>query len=194
MTQIGIGVGIGLSTFSPQATGGAVLITDTFNRADNASGLGIADTGQSWQTISGSWQISGNQAVANGSGNQIAVIPSGISDATILANVKSSGNGVGLAFRVVDSSNYWFVHIRNDGFSQLLKVIGGSSTSVGNLASPTYSDGTELKVILNGSTISLYYGGVLRNTYNDAALQTATMHGLFASFSGTWQDNFTISS
>lgn len=172
---------------------GGILITDSFNRADNTGGLGVTDTGQSWQNIVGSWQVKTNHAEATGSGDQVNCV-SGLSDGTILAKVTSGGNAAGIAFRVVDSSNYWCITIRNDSFSQLTKVVAGVKTSAGNLNAPTYVAGAELKVVLAGSTIQLYYNGVLRNTYTDATHQSATLHGLYSSFTGTQQDDFQFAS
>ena len=75
------------------------------------------------------------------------------------------GQGLSLAFRVQDSSNYWSVR-ETPGSTQwqLWKTVSGSGTDVSNSASATCcSTGQVLTVVVSGSTINVYAnaGGVV---------------------------------
>src|SRR5436853_7315699 len=71
-------------------SGGGVqtIVSDTFTRADNAASLGVADTGQAWTSLGGTWGISGNQAYCPTAAlNPLAVVDSGKADCSVQATL-----------------------------------------------------------------------------------------------------------
>lgn len=159
----------------------AIIVQDSFNRADSTTGLGVADTGQSWQVLSGNWGISANQALCLSGSTSLTVINSGISDVQV--TVKSTVNEVtnilgSLAFRVTDNNNYWLLRYFNEAM-QLYKFVGGSATLVASQQPIRLPAGSyEFKVIAKGEVIECYLDDVLYLSVTDVHNHSATMHGL----------------
>lgn len=117
---------------------GLKRISDAFNRSDNGSSLGTADTGQVWENVRGTWGISSNKASTSTSASTypMAAVQYGGVNATIIADVTP---GSGVAFWINDSQNWWgtagttFVAT---GYSTY-PIIGSSSTCTGWSSSTT---------------------------------------------------------
>ena len=169
-------------------------VTDSFNRADNASSLGTADTGQTWTALASTWGISSNQAYNPGAGaNAPAVLDSGKSDCTIQVTIATQAGDSGLSFRATDANNFFEVTFSTTQY-QVWKIVAGAFT---NLASGTITgaNGDVLKVVLSGSTIQIFQNGVqLGTNITDAFNQTATKHGLsqVSGSAGARWDNFSV--
>ena len=84
-----------------------VKIQDSFNRTNNASSLGTADTGSVWTNTRGTWGISGNTATTSDAGSTypLASVVSGKTNNTVSANITNGGPGV--AFWVTDANSWW---------------------------------------------------------------------------------------
>jgi hypothetical protein len=110
-----------------------------------------------------------------------------------------AGDGVGLVFRVVDSTNLYRLRCgRSGGGMDIQKVDGGGESIVGTEWVGTIATGDKVKVVLNGTTIEGWHftSGAwnLRTSGTDAFNQTATKHGLFAQFAdGARFEDFSIS-
>lgn len=156
------------------------LVSDTFDRPNNATSLGTADTGQTWTSLSGTWGIDTNRAYTSGgtsSDRQVAV-ESGASDVTVAVDVTALDNpGPGLLFRAVDTNNYWvFIAQTAQGDWRLFKRVAGTYTMVGSLVEAPFAGRWE--VVCSGSTITCKVDGVTKITTTDSTHQFATLHGL----------------
>lgn len=202
--NIGIGVGVGfqqgvgsfvqIPETPPETTG---IVQDSFDRADSATLLGVADSGQTWQPLSGTWGISGNKSyeVTNGGGDKFSVIDSTVSNCTIECEILwRTGGIIGLLCRAIDVNNLIFTFIQS-GNMTLAKKVGGAYTSLG-IYSFTPVDGTtyKVKIVLSGNNITVYLDDVSRITTNVTEHVTNTKHGLFKNSASNNQrfDNFYI--
>ena len=134
-------------------------VSDTFNRADTSQGtLGSTDTGNlSWQNAT-QWNISTN-AANNTQSSDIAwcVIPNSDAEVGIETGVGATlGNGVGAAFWVADSSNYWISYVYGERYQSGTTCVGGyySCTSCtgcggGNINPTVYTTGQSNSFVSN---------------------------------------------
>jgi hypothetical protein len=171
--------------------------SDSFTRADSASSLGTADSGQAWSAPSGTWGISGNKAYsASATNGDRANLPAGVRDAVFSVDITSDNYSVsnpGLMVRFVDNSNFLYVDLQG-GNARILKVVANATTSLASAAfTPTNSVTYNLKAACYGDVIALYVDNVLKATTtlsgDDSTLfsgATATGVGLrFGKSSGT---------
>ena len=167
-----------------------ITITDSFDRADNASVIGNTDTGQAWTIpFGGTWGIISNEAYqsanAGGGGNKAPaiLIDSTKSNIDLSVNVttQQTGNsvGAGLIFRYLDGSNYWlwyFYRGGGGGASWYLQKDGGATTIASG--SVTNMVGT-LRVVDNGvNSITVYLDGVSKATSSDTYQAGKTTQGI----------------
>jgi hypothetical protein len=156
-------------------------VVDTFARQPSKVSLGVADSGQRWTAVTGTWARGnglGYLARPSSSGISVAVIEMGASDGLVQATQATAGASAGLAFRYVDNSNYWWIESRPESGTWLLeKLVDGKDTVIGDIG-PTRTDaGTTLSVLLRGSTIEVLVDGIRRRTVVDADLERATKAG-----------------
>ncbi len=189
----------------------AIIVSDTFNRADSPTSLGTADTGQVWSTFEGEFGILSNTATRFNtptSTSGVALIDTGFTEAitkVTLVNVEdlpgAAGN-MGIIARWFDSSHFYSLTYENffgtTHVLRLKKAQGGTVTI-----------GDQSVVLVNGDTIALGYCGttfyvyindVLQYTVNSSyGIPYGTVSGL-KSFGGTiglhvpqtqW-DNFSV--
>lgn len=177
-----------------------LLSTDSFNRANSTTSLGSTNgTGASdpavWVSQHSTWGISSNQAyvssTAGGIGD-IATVDLGAGDVDIQVTIAVMSGACGLTFRYVDNNNFWRWY-GNATDIWCYKYVAGTQTQMFHSFS-TVTNGSVLRVIANGSSISLYLNGTLLNTVTDAFNSTATKHGMFAAGATTnFWDNWTAS-
>jgi len=107
---------------------------DNFQRTTSATSLGSPDGIKTWSNIRGAWGIVSNTATANSAASTypIATIDFGSTDVTILQDGLTPG--VGAAFWVTDSNNWWATATNETQNSQTQYVAG--STSYGTCYSP----------------------------------------------------------
>ena len=86
-------------------------VSDLFNRANSAGGLGTADTGQAWSALISTMQILTSRGCSTSAARSAAVIDVGTGggNSTIEANVGSGAaqGGYALYFRASDVNNWW---------------------------------------------------------------------------------------
>jgi hypothetical protein len=153
-----------------------VKVYDSFNRADSATTLGNADTGQAWTILNGIFGISSNQAyIVSGSGDLAAVVNPALSDGTLGHTLSLLGSTIRLIFRSSDTSNYFNFQASSSGYS-LYRRVAGTFTQIGSYGTlPVQGD--KMKVTINGSSITCYVNDVAVMTVTDTFNQTSTMHG-----------------
>lgn len=127
---------IDLWTFDGEANGASLDATSP------AVGAG------SWLEESGDWEIQSEKAQTAGtSGAGAASFDCGETDLLLSAHVTIPAGGLsahcGLAFRLTDGSNYWYVRLNSNGNFQMGKVVSGvynglTNTSNGWTAGETY--------------------------------------------------------
>jgi hypothetical protein len=170
-----------------------VLVSDSFNRADNTT-LGNTETGQTWKYFSGTFGISGNQALAKTATiHNNAFVDVGSGDYRISATF-SGANFTGLVFKRNSNpaTNDFYVLRINSSVLQLYRNSGGSFTSLSSVSS-TNNVGDILSVECIGTTIKFYQNGVLKGTVTDATLTANTGYGLYSSNNTTSSfDDFQI--
>jgi len=164
----------------------AIVVKDSFNRANSTTSLGVAETGQTWVT-DGVWGIENNQAKYIRD-NSIAILNTGISDCIISVKNINKLEGSGLVFRTTGTD--W-----DDGFD--LQYRGSfislfrmdSWAIIGEFPIQSY---TTMKVELQGSSIKVYLDNVLKINITNTHNQTATRHGILTGTVGSTFDDFLI--
>lgn len=173
------------------------IVHDSFDRADSTSGLGTADSGHPWTTVAGTWGITSGRAVA--SAPAIGVVDVGTADVDITGTVTIGGtfNGTGISLRTIDTSNRLLVYLSALNTLSLVKLVGGSLTTLVN-ASVSYATGDTLtmRVVAKGDVINVWADGVLRiqhvlSTSDQTLFGAVNRHGLRETGSAAW-DRFTI--
>lgn len=187
--MIGNGIGIGFQLKKK------VLVFDSFTRADSATSLGKANTGQTWSALSGTWGIISNQAyLASVISAAVAVVNALIPDVSLTCSVTLSPTlnraNAGLILRCIDDNNYILIAIAKAGTGtadaiEIYKRDAGTFTALASLSNAGNINGTtyEFKVITNGNQISVYRDGVLKVSHTlsgaDATkYSTPTRYGL----------------
>lgn len=202
-------IGEGSQSSEVSANPGLVVNTaDNFNRANDTAtspsdGL-IGDStptgARTWLNLlaSGTWSVASNKAISNGA-NRKAGVDSTVANCTVSAQVANTGAAAdhGIVFRWVDANNFCDVIVDPAGI-YVQKTIGGSQTNVSGPAGGAIgSDVTvNLDVVLNGSSVIVKKDGttVITTTIADAAVLTATKHGLMTGGNANVAfDNFQIS-
>ena len=86
-------------------------VIELFDRASNAS-LGKTTTGATWDTIRGAWGIDTSQrAVTSTSASAYPLSTLTFSAEDVTISVGGVGPGVGTAFWVTDSNNWWGTYV-----------------------------------------------------------------------------------
>lgn len=166
-----------------------VIVSDSFNRANNLLTLGNADTGQTWivpadSQIAGTpvWGIISNTAYVPVPVNKdIAFVDAGVADGTIQVTIATTGGAasdLGVVFRYVDNANFWYANIENITPSYNLWQVVAGSFNQPTTGTTTVADGDVLSVVLSGTSITFKKNGTTLNTLTDATFQTATRHGI----------------
>lgn len=156
----------------------ATIVQDTFDRADNPSSLGTADTGQVWSTVLGTYGIESNQGVRFGAGGSgRAVIDSGFTDAitkVTLVNPESlstAAGQMGLIFRWVDENYFWSLTYERffGGLDRLrMKRTYAGSTFTAVDVGVTITNGQTISVAYCGPLFTVYVDDVEQATYDDS--------------------------
>lgn len=165
-----------------------VVAYDSFDRANNATTLGSADTGQPWTAQNGVWGISSGRAYCpSGAGACIATLDAGLTHVMVEATVVYlTLASKGIVARYADASNYLHADLAS-GAVRLVKTVAGSQTLVGSAAVSVADDGQyQLRLVARGPAVAVFFNGqrLVTGTVTDAALQTATLVGM-RSTSGT---------
>jgi hypothetical protein len=146
-------------------SGNPVGFTDLFNRANSTTTLGSP-----WSALVGVWGINGNAAYpvsGVGSSTSVAAVDGGLADGTVTATMAAAavaGNEHGIAFRVVDASNFCaLVQTTTFGGWVLRAVVAGSTVS-STFVFASYAAGTVIRLDLTGSSVAVRANGTLIST------------------------------
>lgn len=156
---------------------------------------GVLDTSRSTivnEPIVGAKLETGVPFQSVGAGFALATVDA-CSSGTIGVNLMNLFNEQGLVFRCKDSNNFWVIQ-SNSNFASydLMKRVNGLQTLVSRYTAVAPVPGDLVKVVLNGSSISVYVNNNLRISTTDTTLQFANKAGLYehpGSGGGQW-DNF----
>jgi len=149
------------------------------------------DVGPGWTNGAGVWPLQSNRATETTAGaNTYSVYSdSGHADITVttyLVGVPAGTTACGLAVRVVDQDNFWFVCLEDNGGGDNLNIYRrqGAANILALSAAVAIAGDHTLTVNCNGNTLAAYLDGVLIGSYASASFQnTATRCGL-APFAG----------
>lgn len=181
-----------ISHINGQEIGASGLpVTDSFNRANDASSLGTTDTGQVWATRAGTMGINTNAAYAPALGltnllqAAFASVETGSADVTIEITMPTARSAIsfdGILFRYVDNNNFWLARYSWQNVRVQLDLMNGASflaaVNTAGISPPQAHDGMVMKVVLSGTAIELFIDGVSYIATTSATHQTNTEHGI----------------
>lgn len=153
-----------------------ILVQDGFNRANSATTMGIADTGQTWTPFSGTWGISGNKAyLASATTQAVNTVDRGIANIRIKCDISLSPTAnradTGLMIRGIDDNNYLLVALQKTATADwitLYKRDVSAFTTLSQITTAGLVNGATYTVFIQavGSDIMVYVNGVLKITYS----------------------------
>lgn len=151
-----------------------VAILDSFNRADT-TGLGVTDTGETWEASTSQWSIQSNYATGTDTVTAWynALVP-GTVDGAVAVTLNIAGTLPGLVGRAVDASTYYALLIN----ATSLNIYRFPEAAALAAASHSFAAGSQAKFECIGSTLNGYVNDVLVISVVDTVL-TGTKWGLF---------------
>lgn len=169
------------------------LIKDTFSRTATVSAIGKADTGQTWQSLRGTWGISNQQAYTTTcAAPGYVVVEGGVVDGAIEVTLPTNAQDAYVVFRAVDANNLLVVENVGPRY-QLAKRVNGVKTVLGETTNITPANGDVLKVEFNGNDIVLWVNGVLSISKSETTIR-GTKYGIGSWCNGSMRfDNFMVS-
>ncbi|MEX5637487.1 DNRLRE domain-containing protein, partial [Parafrankia sp. FMc2] len=160
----------------------------SFTSANSTTSLGLADTGESWQVLDGTWGISNNNAyLVSGSiwQRNAAVMPAA-ADGTVRFTAPVAQDGIGVAFRVQDIDNMWMLYVQPSTNSLVLaKRVSGSETQVATIANACCSANDTYAVTTSGSQITVLRNNQVVGSATDSAFSTVTRAGIYWASAGS---------
>lgn len=174
-----------------QAMTNPYTIHDSFTKTDSATAINVAETGETYvltSDLAGTpvWGISSGQAylvtAVASSADNLAVLPCGMADCLIENFVTIAASAtLGITFRYVDSSNYLAARLTQAGSFTLIQNLAGVRTTLATV-SLTISAATQygLRIVMQGTTIKVYFNNALILTQVVTNFSTATWHGLYS--------------
>lgn len=175
---------------------GALLMGDTFNRADATGGLGTMDSGSAPVAWSGgaSWGIGNNRAYSSATGTaSIVTAPTGVAVRTVEARLTNflAGNAFGLLVRGNTAASHVAMTRSSGGFWQLIKTVSSTGTAL-LVTNVPVSKGDLVRVVcLAGGVYRVYINGQYQGSVTDSHLATTTEAALRA-VSPTSMDDFKV--
>ena len=160
-------------------------ISDNFDRADSASLGNVPDTDVAWTQTDGTWQIVSNKVSTSTSASTYPMIDVEFNTQNVLVgtNINSTGTsqssgkyGAGIAFWIVDSTNWWAAHTD--------AVLTGTTTFT---CASTYND----KALQSGqgtATCVYDYAATATTTPGNEYCSSGTAAASFARWNGTTTD------
>lgn len=155
-----------VSATPSSGAGGGALVSDSFTRADSATSMGTAPTGQAWAPQTGTWGISANRAYNTSTGASVTtLIETGVvnHDATCVINQAAGTFLPGLVVRGLDDGNRWggYLHVANDRV-QIYRATSGATTMIVDAPlTLEYNVDYTVRVTAIADVISVYVNGTL---------------------------------
>ena len=150
-------------------------LADSFDRADSAALLGIADVGGAWNMMSGTWGIQGNRAylvtAADGTEGHAVLTSAYLADGYVEADFSLSAVQAvtGLLFRALDSNNLLMVEIAKVGATdhlRLYKRVAGTWTTLATATGVLTLGAThKVRVEFYGGQVYVFLDGTQRIAY-----------------------------
>lgn len=168
---------------------------DTFTRPD-ATVLGSTEgmptrPWENWSSTGSVLQgITGNAGYicsSSGAGHGLAGVDAATGDGTLEVTQGASATNAqnGPAFRITSITDYWRVVNAQGVEYRLQKFVGGTVTTVSAASGVTPAPGDVIRVVLNGSSITVFINGTQRMQTTDAHNATATRHGFYNNVTGS---------
>lgn len=176
------------------------VVTDNFDRAAPADGLGNADSGEVWQVLQGAFTIDAGEASSTTGATSLAVVDAGFAFGTYEATVIAGATErFWLAFRVQDSGNYFRLGADQwSGYYTLSKVTGGAVRAPAinfTRANVRPRDGDVVRLVLRPDDgIYVYVNGEQIIDAGDPELMDATGFGLSTASTSPRFDGLEVSS
>jgi hypothetical protein len=175
----------------------AVLVSDSFNRANSTTTLGVTDsynggTAKTWTTYGTvTWGIDNNQAygATAGGGNDFVGVNAGVSDGIITVTFSTNPSGGYVVLRALGQNDY--LMFQNKGSNYVLYHFKSGWTTLGTWAK-TPAVGDVIQATLNGTSITITINGAFSQTVTDNTNATGTIFGMATNQSTTHFDNFQI--
>ena len=171
--------------------------SDNFNRAD-ASGLGNpSDGGSAWNAVTGTWDISSNQAISVAIASNLQSLEASVADCDIQLVCANNPLNSGVGARISSAGNASLVVYGTDsgvsgGMGIYRLQAGGYTLLTSDSAGDVVSSDT-VKLNVNGTGITAYVNGASRLSTTSTFNQTTTTHGLWSyTDSGSRIDDFSI--
>jgi hypothetical protein len=169
------------------------VVYESFNRADQATGLTVADSGQTWS--SNVLGISSNQAYNYNLANARSWIDSGVTDFYVemeLGIAPIAGSNGFIMFNVVDVNNYWRFGWAVNNQLKLTNVVAGAVginllTVISGLTA-----GDRIGVERNGNYISTYYNDLLIDSTYQPQFASNSFVGIQTSTQQVNINSFTV--
>jgi len=164
-------------------------VTDNFDRADSATTLGSAQTGQAWTATRGTWGITGNAAYsATAVDDDLATIETTQSNHRVTVNVPvPAGVGAaspGIVTRFADINNHYMAVLAftSGGTAPLVKLfkkVAGGYTQIGTTVTlPDQTGSVKFALSAFGTTITVLVNDVAVIRKIDSSLSAGTKVGL----------------
>lgn len=181
------------------------IVYDGFDRANNGSSLGNADTGQLWSYLNSTWGISNSQAYnpstsgpSDSQDKSLAYFDVGVSDVDIsvtFSSYASAGYQGNLVIRA-NTTNYSYIYLQWANTSEIdLATFDGNATwtNIATYTGATRGTSDKVRIVAQGSSITVYLNGTQIMTATCTLNQSSTIHGLNGQGnSGVTFDNFHI--
>jgi hypothetical protein len=181
---VNIGIALGIPFISKVKK---VLARDTFNRPDSTV-LGKADTGHTWEQLSGGHEVKNKQLISVGGG--VVALSVNKTNYRAMSDIYNISGTLSLAFRVVDKDTYYFCRLYTNAL-EVYKFVGGVATRIGNYGG--LGNGlVDITVEVVGSTFKCYLNKQLLLTVVDNDLATSTNVGFRGGGSESYAKNITV--
>lgn len=165
---------------------------DNFNRA-NSNPIGVpSDGGSAWVNLLGTYEVVSNQAYGGGHASPVCYLEASSSSVDITTKISFVAINAGIAFRIIDASNFLFCTINSTQLS-LWKKVDGVDSQIGATQTIAYSALAPLKVTVDSANlITCYYNGVSKLSLTASENSTGTKHGLRNAATTNRFDDFSI--
>jgi hypothetical protein len=176
------------------AAAGASVASDTFNRTNSTTSIGLADTTQRWKTYGGTFGLNTNAAycpsAATVANDQLAWLITNRSNCTAQVTLATRAGSLetGMAVRLTDISNFW--RLTSHG---IRKVVNGAAQTQ-TVYAADFASGDVMLASMYGSTILVTKNGAFSASVSDSFNSSATAHGIrsFNDNSISRWDNYSI--